>query len=124
DNDAFLQAHNEKRCIHGSPPLTWSDTVAATAQAYATELSQDGCGSLSLQFLTAALLSSPLSLSIQVVDQWYDEPKTGALNHFTQVVWSATTEVGCGDATCGGSTYVVCNYNPAGNRVGEFAENV
>jgi len=42
--------------------------------------------------------------------------------HYTQVVWRATTQIGCGVTTCGSGantqTEVICNYAPAGNYVG------
>ena len=47
-----------------------------------------------------------------------------------QVVWKSTTTVGCGYASCGasfiipGGVFVVCRYSPAGNYLGEFAQNV
>lgn len=51
--------------------------------------------------------------------------------HFTQLVWQNTTSVGCGAVNCtsnddsgAGGWYLVCEYNPAGNVVGEFGENV
>jgi len=45
-----------------------------------------------------------------------DQPTCG---HYTQVVWADTTGVGCGYAECGqGYTFVVCNYEPAGNYWG------
>ena len=49
---------------------------------------------------------------------------------FTQVVWKSTTTLGCGYASCGasfiipGGVFVVCRYSPAGNYLGEFAQNV
>ena len=42
--------------------------------------------------------------------------------HYTQVVWRASTQIGCGVTTCGtgfnAQTEVICNYAPAGNFVG------
>jgi len=45
------------------------------------------------------------------------------------VVWKATTSVGCGRTECDGKGgtqgwYVVCEYYPPGNVIGEFAQNV
>lgn len=55
-------------------------------------------------------------------------------SHFTQVVWQATTEVGCHKGICrdvrGANlpqtpvTFWACNYNPPGNIIGEIAQNV
>lgn len=71
------------------------------------------------------------------VQSWYDEISdytfgTGACaenkmcGHYTQVIWSATTTLGCGTALCGAAsdagttlggdaTILVCNYAPPGN---------
>jgi hypothetical protein len=39
--------------------------------------------------------------------------------HFTQVVWKGSDEIGFGIAkTNTGKTFIVANYNPAGNTVG------
>jgi Cysteine-rich secretory protein family len=42
--------------------------------------------------------------------------------HYTQVVWRASIEIGCGVTTCGSGfnmqTEVICNYGPAGNYIG------
>lgn len=67
------------------------------------------------------------------VDNWYAEsegyPYDGQFyattGHFTQTIWVSTTEFGIaavGDAKKG--TFVVAEYNPPGNYIGEFAENV
>ena len=67
----------------------------------------------------------------QVTDSWGSEKANYTYSsnsceagktcgHYTQVVWSKTTEVGCGTAVCDDSTQVwVCNYSPAGNMAGE-----
>jgi hypothetical protein len=58
-----------------------------------------------------------------------------SVGHLTQMVWKGTTKVGCVSVDCGdnmivaGSVssmnkYTVCNYAPAGNVGGRYAENV
>jgi len=46
--------------------------------------------------------------------------------HYTQIVWANTRFLGCGFSTCSGlvgwpqgRTFLVCNYSPAGNFIGE-----
>jgi len=59
---------------------------------------------------------------LDVINAWYHEPfsygaSNNAMNHFTQVVWQATTRVGCAWASCLGNEYEfwVCQYTPQGN---------
>lgn len=50
-----------------------------------------------------------------------------ATGHFTQLVWKATNQLGCGIAvTTTNKVYGVCNYSPQGNIVnaGYFQTNV
>ena len=72
------------------------------------------------------------------VDAWGDERNeydfndpgfSEATGHFTQLVWKATTTVGCGRTLCNemndvAGWYVVCEYYPPGNVIGEFAIEV
>jgi hypothetical protein len=47
--------------------------------------------------------------------------------HYTQLVWRATTQVGCATVQCttgspfggGNWTFTVCDYSPPGNYVGQ-----
>ncbi|CAN1173037.1 Pathogenesis-related protein 1B [Linum perenne] len=40
--------------------------------------------------------------------------------HYTQLVWRSTKQVGCARVKCrNGDTYVVCEYYPHGNVVGQ-----
>lgn len=132
----WLQAHNSYRTLHGVPPLAWSATVAASAQAYADTCPSAHSGSAYGENLAWATYDMGES---KVVRMWYDEEPLYDYNnpgfssetgHFTQVVWKGTTEIGCGFATgCGNdwpymSNVWVCQYNPPGNYIGDFAENV
>lgn len=64
----------------------------------------------------------------------YDFSKGGFgdhTGHFTQLVWKATTSVGCGRTLCnskGDGTapgwLVVCEYSPRGNVQGQYQANV
>ena len=65
--------------------------------------------------------------------QWYNEIKDYNFNspgfnmdtgHFTQVVWKSTTKVGFGYAANANSCYVCARYNPAGNMMNAFQDNV
>lgn len=78
----------------------------------------------------------------EVVEGWVKGPNekdsysgpSSEPSHFTQVVWLATTQLGCHAGTCqnvqGANlpqspvTFWACNYNPPGNVIGEFAQNV
>lgn len=132
----WLQAHNNYRTLHGVPPVTWSATVAASAQTYAETCPSEHSGSGYGENLAWATYDMGEST---VVQYWYDEEPhydynnpgfSSETGHFTQVVWKGTTEIGCGFATgCGDawpymSNVWVCQYNPPGNYLSEFPENV
>ena len=61
---------------------------------------------------------------------WYSEIKDfrpgvltnsnwSATGHYTQMVWSSTTQLGMGQSICkDGSIIIVAEYNPPGNYIG------
>ncbi len=133
----WLESHNTYRQLHGVGPLVWSDTVAASAQAFINTCPASHSGAQYGENLAWATYSASLS---SVVTWWYSEevdydyanpgfsPATG---HFSQVVWKGTTELGCAyNDGCtsgmyqGSHTAWVCQYNPPGNYTGQFADNV
>lgn len=132
----WLQAHNTYRALHGVPPVTWSATVAASAQAWADTCPSGHSGS---GYGENMAFSSPASYNPGVetiVQWWYDEEPlydysnpgfSSDTGHFTQVVWKGTTEIGCGfksGCSTGSANVWVCQYNPPGNYTGQFAANV
>ncbi len=141
----ILDAHNAYRTEVNVPALTWSDELAQYAQSWANELATNrGCNMQHRPhddndpwnqkygeniFSGGGTNWSPTVLD--AVSDWASEKKDfnpdskecnsgGICGHYTQMVWKSTTQVGCGVATCSdGNVIVVCNYNPAGNMVGE-----
>lgn len=141
----MVTAHNKWREEVGTPAIKWSASLATPAQAWADNLKGKGCklehsgaAGLGENVFSAGAVTwsdgkteAQAVTSTQVTDAWGGEKKDytydtntcaegKACGHYTQVVWKATTEVGCGSAVCDDKSQVwVCNYTPAGNMAGE-----
>ncbi|KAK6333752.1 hypothetical protein TWF730_003935 [Orbilia blumenaviensis] len=132
--DAMLRVHNNCRAAHGVPALKWSQDMVNYAQtntptcafAHTQTLGRDGIGE--------NILYGPGSPEGMVQDMWYEKElklynfaRQGfamSTGHMTQMVWKATTEVGCAVKKCPQGTYVKCNYRRPGNVMGQFEGNV
>ncbi|EJF62380.1 PR-1-like protein [Dichomitus squalens LYAD-421 SS1] len=131
DQQTYLDLHNNLRSQVGMPDLQWSDDLAAKAQSYAEQCQlkhSDGALGPVGENLAAATGSFDALQAVElfVQDQFAFNPIQLNLNHYTQVIWRSTTQLGCGMATCGNifpgdgdATYHVCLYDPVGNIVGE-----
>jgi len=144
---AALDKHNEYRCMHGVPALTWDADIAASAQAWA----DNGVWAhspkprvINGEHIGENLAwGGPTRSALHATVAWYDEIQytnphglatsgTGvggeAIGHYTQIVWKSTSKIGCGKARMFfGSTegdVIVCQYGVAGNWAGQFEENV
>jgi pathogenesis-related protein 1 len=131
-----LDFHNVKRHDVGSPPLQWSPVLATVAQNWATHLASDnGCrlshtvnGPYGENLFGGS--GAPYT-ALDAAKDWYSEISKypyGALTamnfaptgHYTQMVWSRTTQVGIGQASCpGGGTVIAAEYSPPGNYIGQ-----
>ena len=130
-------------------PLTWDATVASTAQSWANGCAyghggQNGYGqniyaaaSTDPNF-TATLADAALAWASEEPYYTYSNNTCNTANppntaqtcgHYTQVVWSSTTQLGCGLKFCTTNSpfgppftnwyFIVCDYNPPGNFTGQ-----
>ena len=127
----ILDEHNKLRTALGLGKLTWSCTLADTAQVWASKgVSQHRAD---FDFGENMFVSTNPQISISTaMSNWEKEKafwnnKAGTCQpgkkctHYTQMVWRATTQVGCGinrSAPGQWKTLMVCNYNPGGNSNG------
>ncbi|GBG62709.1 hypothetical protein CBR_g31726 [Chara braunii] len=136
----WVTAHNAARTSVGVPGLSWNNTVASSADSWASTLaatcqmyhaSNTGYG----ENLYMAWSSGAISITASgVVGAWVSEKayynyatNTCAAGkvcgHYTQVVWKNTKFVGCAIKSCKYGSYnaqiAVCRYSPPGNYVGQ-----
>ncbi|XP_046552744.1 uncharacterized protein LOC124262302 [Haliotis rubra] len=133
DIDSILKQHNLYRqnvtpAADNMMKLSWDAEVAMVAQVWA-EACVDGSDEPSHRTIPGRFR---LGQNIVVgVDSWADAISTwkdagkdfvygsnanaDKTAPYTQLVWAATTRIGCGFALCGGKSVYVCNYGPGGN---------
>jgi pathogenesis-related protein 1 len=137
----FLDAHNHHRATVSPAPseplpaMRWSDELATYAKRVADRCSFEHSKTDYGENLSAR--TGPVDPA-QVVAEWaaeaehYDAKRNRCAagevcGHYTQVVWRASTQLGCANSRCtknspfgdGEWTMTVCNYAPAGNYSGE-----
>ncbi|XP_063717266.1 uncharacterized protein LOC134844492 [Symsagittifera roscoffensis] len=146
---AILDKHNLHRGNAGLPLLTWNFALATAAQAHTDILTQSGChlkhstgdfrslGQGENLWMTSQKGLTAYKLGFSAAKGWYGEidrykyPKNPTdswsscvdwkkVGHFTQMMWSTTTKIGCGRGTCSnGKTIVTCHYLAHGNINGQ-----
>ncbi|KAH8776729.1 CAP domain-containing protein [Diaporthe sp. PMI_573] len=137
---AILNSTNFYRSEHNVSAVTWNSTLSTFASSYLASMGAESpeSGSECDFSHSGGPYGENLALGCHeltgCVGLWgdereqydYDDPgfseETG---HFTQLVWKNTTAVGCGSRLCGTrGWYLVCEYWPRGNVIGQFGEQV
>lgn len=136
--DSILKMHNAYRCMHNVPAMKWDAGIAANAQKWAQQSGGQMTHSSSAfrsnigghSYVGENLAWGDGVIGPAGVTMWYDEIEdtNGGLvsgfghgtGHYTQVVWAASTSLGCGSY----GKLLVCQYGPGGNMAGEFTANV
>src|SRR3569833_2229686 len=129
---AILNSTNFFRTEHNASWITWNDTIASFASDYLDN--NDDCAFAHSGGPYGENIAMGYPDAASCVDAWgnerkdynYDSPDfSEETGHFTQLVWKNSTTVGCGKRLCGTrGWYVLCEYWPRGNVIGQFGEEV
>ena len=136
----ILANHNYHRKRHQVGNLVRKAAIENIAQEYSEHLAtidhmEDSQNEQYGENIYACRASWGICLTGEEASQiWYNEVSDYNFNnpglsqrtqHFTQLVWKGSTQIGCG-AACSPSNrcYVTCNYYPPGNYESQFANNV
>jgi pathogenesis-related protein 1 len=142
---SILDVHNQERAAVGVQPLTWSNSLANDAQTWAQQIATTGIFNHLDNQHTGPTCTGPcygeniagfftsVSEPNGGQSRWAAEKSsyngqtntcTAVCGHYTQMVWQATTEVGCATAPpgAGGLQYsiLLCRYSPPGNYPGQL----
>jgi len=134
-----LAVHNAERARFGAPPMVWDPVLAQGAAQWAGTLAQTGAfehsdrrtrpgigenlaagdrGAFPLEGLLAIWTSErPLFVpgvfpNVSRDGNWF------SVSHYTQMIWPATTRIGCAMAASPREDLLVCRYSPRGNTDG------
>lgn len=143
DFAGLVEAHNAARRAVGVAPLAWSGALASEAQEWADQLASENCKlrydpdpkrrETTGQNLFRAYGNAPYQgykrSSTEASDRWiregqqYDhtthrcKPGVGSqCGAYLQVIWEATTALGCGRARCDAAEVWACHYAPRGGQ--------
>jgi uncharacterized protein YkwD len=126
-----IDRHNNDRSKHSAPKLAWNETLADYAKKY---LQNQNCVFAHSGGPYGENIAMGYDSAEDAIKAWYEENKqynfkaaqfSESTGHFTQMVWKASTQIGCADVDCGDKgTFMACEYFPRGNVMGEFVENV
>ncbi|XP_010943945.1 pathogenesis-related protein PRB1-2-like [Elaeis guineensis] len=129
----YLGPHNAARAALGLPRMSWNQNLANFAQRYASQRVRDcrpipppGPYGWNIYIGTRGRDTPSAAVASWVSEkQYYRCPSNTCAagrtcSHYTQVVWSTSTQLGCARMRCNnGNYFIMCSYNPRGNLPGQ-----
>ena len=133
----FLESHNKYRTELGLPQLKWSNKLANNALKWGLHLKKNSCNKINgtrhsddIYGENIAWNSGFNETPSGVVTRWAKEKIYFVYNnfpdccsskcgHYTQIIWKDTKTVGCAFVQCGKEQVWICQYDPAGNYIGQ-----
>lgn len=141
----MVAAHNRIRASEGVRPALWDHQLAATADAYALELTRTGRlahsskesrngqgenlwmgtrGAFSFDRMVSdwgsekRMFRSGRFPDVSTTGRWED------VGHYTQIVWPTSDRVGCALRSSAAFDFLVCHYGEPGNVFGQAVGKV
>lgn len=138
----ITKAINTYRAKHHAKPILHEESISVFSQSYADKListnkfehSNNKSYGENLAFF-GGLKNDQLTLIKKAIDNWYSEVKLydfekatfkSGTGHFTQLCWNNSTKfgVGCSYNTKTKTAIITMNFDPPGNIMGRFKDNV
>lgn len=133
------KVHNAARAEYGAPPLIWDPALVRTSAGVAHERARTGTHEHSSRegrgtvrenlsqglpwWSTRQLLSSwekekknfvpGIFPNVSKTYNWYD------VGHWAMMIWVQTVLMGCAKAIGASASWLICHYNPGGNKDGK-----
>ena len=138
-NKNMLELHNKFRRIHHADNLINNNDLNIKAKKYAQMLLEQNSHIKENNLYNNKILGENIYISSKeeseenIINLWYNEKSNynyelnnfqRGTNHFTQIVWKSTKQVGFGSFKSSNKFCYVALYYPAGNIFGKFGENV
>lgn len=132
----IVAAHNAERARAGVSPLVWDNALGAAAALYAQQMAltsrfahsdrkgrpgtgenlwMGSRGAYSLETMIGGWSSEKRWFRAGVFPNVSRTGNWADVGHYTQMIWPATTRVGCALASTPQTVYLVCRYANKGN---------
>ncbi|KAH3954787.1 hypothetical protein HBH98_035830 [Parastagonospora nodorum] len=129
----ILNITNSYRQQHNATSLSWNSTLASFASDHSSDCKFAHSGGPYGENLASGYPNVTSSIKAWGHERTQYDFQKGDFDtvtgHFSQLVWKGTEQVGCGRTNCTGKGdapgwFLVCEYYPGGNVLGQFKENV